>query len=302
MPFRINPHAPISSEFKRITRETIEDAIQQLTDPTIEQDQGIHDARKDFKKIRAVLRLVRPGLGKIYALENARFRDVGRALSEVRDAEALLETAQDMEDEFHRAVGSQTLRVVMNDLEEYKSTVSESGRPLDHRVKEVADTLRVAWSEVHQWPLEETGFDVPEKGLKRLYRSGRKSMAKARRVRNDGEAFHEWRKSVKYLWYQSQVLQPLDPKKIKKRIRRLKKLSRHLGDDHDLLVLHETLLNTSVGDILTPSRRTNLIQTIERRQFQLRRKALKIGRKMYKDKPSRFAKQHRKRWQQLQCG
>src|SRR6201999_1445400 len=49
---------------------------------------AIHGARKDLKKLRAVLRLVREELGeKAYRTQNRRFRDAGRLLSDTRDAE-----------------------------------------------------------------------------------------------------------------------------------------------------------------------------------------------------------------------
>jgi hypothetical protein len=47
---------------------------------------GVHEARKDMKKLRSALRLVRDGIGeKAYRRENHRYRDAARRLSGIRD-------------------------------------------------------------------------------------------------------------------------------------------------------------------------------------------------------------------------
>ena len=57
-----------------------------------EPEEVVHDARKRFKKIRAVLRLVRGGIDRrVFDRENVRFRDAGRPLSEVRDVGVLVQ-------------------------------------------------------------------------------------------------------------------------------------------------------------------------------------------------------------------
>ena len=45
-------------------------------------------------------------------------------------------------------------------------------------------------------------------GLKRVYRNGRDAFAVAQDDPSQ-EHLHEWRKQVKYLWHQLQVLQPI---------------------------------------------------------------------------------------------
>ena len=52
----------------------------------------VHSVRKRGKRVRAVLRLVRPGLGDDYGPANIAVRDAGRRLAPIRDAHALLGT------------------------------------------------------------------------------------------------------------------------------------------------------------------------------------------------------------------
>ncbi len=56
-------------------------------------DERIHQARKQLKRARANLRLLRDAIGKrAYARENAALRDAARPLSGVRDAMVLIQT------------------------------------------------------------------------------------------------------------------------------------------------------------------------------------------------------------------
>ena len=65
----------------RVARGRIGHALGQLNNGD-DPDKAVHEARKDMKKLRAVLRLTRPELGgKIYRRENTRFRDVALSLS-----------------------------------------------------------------------------------------------------------------------------------------------------------------------------------------------------------------------------
>ena len=56
-------------------------------------EEAVHSARKDMKKLRALLRLVRGELGaSVYRRENARFREAAATLAGLRDADVMLVT------------------------------------------------------------------------------------------------------------------------------------------------------------------------------------------------------------------
>src|SRR5882757_1483145 len=77
---------------RRIAREQIAKALEALDGKTLSDD-AVHSARKELKKARASLRLLRDALGDaVYKRENAALRDAARPLSEVRDAKVLLDT------------------------------------------------------------------------------------------------------------------------------------------------------------------------------------------------------------------
>ena len=56
-------------------------------------DGAVHETRKAFKRLRALVRVARDALGdEVYRRENTIFRDAGRRLSSARDATVLVQT------------------------------------------------------------------------------------------------------------------------------------------------------------------------------------------------------------------
>ena len=109
------------------------------------------------------------------------------------------------------------------------------------------------------------------------YTDGRKAFAKKPTTEN----LHDWRKRVKDLWYQQRLLEETWPGVMKAQAKEAKKLSKLLGEDHDLAVLAETLRTdpelTRFADEFEPviaKRRKKLLkQAAQARQARLRREA-----------------------------
>jgi CHAD domain-containing protein len=103
----------------------------------------------------------------------------------------------------------------------------------------------------------------------------------------DAEHLHEWRKQVKYLWHQLQILEPLQPGRIGKLAARCHKLADHLGDDHDLVVLRHKI--ESHAKAFERARELDeLLRRLDRRRVQLQRKAFLLGSRLFADKPRAF--------------
>lgn len=83
----------VSRGIERIAGDQLDRALKELRGRS--SDAAIHRARKRLKVVRAVLRLVRPALKPaVFDRENAAFRDIGRRLSVVRDADVLLDVIE----------------------------------------------------------------------------------------------------------------------------------------------------------------------------------------------------------------
>src|SRR6476620_3323782 len=92
MAFKFEIQEPFLKAVPRIARERIDRVIASLGEKPHPGAESIHDARKNLKSLRALLRLSRGALGNdVRSRENVTFRDAGRALSAMRDPQALLE-------------------------------------------------------------------------------------------------------------------------------------------------------------------------------------------------------------------
>ena len=84
---------------RRIATGRIDKALERLAEAQEAEDliSGVHGVRKDLKKLRSELRLLRHELGgDLYRAENGNYRDAGRLLSTSRDAEVKVETLEDI--------------------------------------------------------------------------------------------------------------------------------------------------------------------------------------------------------------
>jgi CHAD domain-containing protein len=214
----------------RIARGRIDDAAEQLSGHARDRAAAVHEARKDLKKLRSLLRLARPALGsKLYRRENGRFRDLGRALSDARDAEVKLQTLGAL-----RNAG-----VAADGIDEYKQALAReraAAEATEETLDEAIAELESARDALDEWDLN--GWRPTGKGLRRAYRRGRKALAAVRAEPSDA-AVHEWRKRSKDLWYHLRLLRDGRPEVLAPAADRAHELSDLIGDHHDLAVLAE---------------------------------------------------------------
>jgi CHAD domain-containing protein len=119
-----------------------------------------------------------------------------------------------------------------------------------------------------------------------VYRRGRKALKAVNTTPSD-TAFHEWRKQVKYLRYQIQLLRPMWLGPLDALTRGLHALGDYLGEDHDLVVLRAKLMARGVPLRGIPGCRA-LFTRLDRKRVALRRKALRVGIRIYEQSPASF--------------
>ena len=288
MTFRILEDESVETGIKRIAGEQIDKAIGELTDEALGPHETVHQVRKRCKKIRGVIRLVRPRFEEIYRFENAWFRDAARTLSYLRDAEAMIETYDDLMKVFDEQIDRSAFASVRRALTLRRRHIAEDRLDLEERLEKFLAAMREARARVDAWPLEAEGFDGIDAGLSKTYRRGRKAMMLAYREPST-EQFHEWRKRVKYYRYHTRLLRDLWKPVMKKYYSEVKELSDILGDDHDLAVFRQTLLDNpqefgGKRDIQA------LVGLIDRRRAQLQAQARPLGERIYAEKPKRLAR------------
>ena len=232
MPYRLARGEPPGPGLRRIAREQLAAATEVLESCRPDPQEAVHDARKRLKKVRAILRLGRGRLDpSFYEAQNSRLRDIGRTLAPLRDAHVRhtgLLGLVDRHRDLHAHDAFRDVEVIL--CRDRQALVLEFAGSEERRAAMAA--LRGS-SGPEDWPLEGTTFDALRPGLERIYRQG------ARRMRvafEDGapERFHDWRKSVKYLWYHMRILQAVWPDMLKPTTGALHELSNLLGETHDL--------------------------------------------------------------------
>ena len=107
---------------------------------------------------------------------------------------------------------------------------------------------------------------------------------------------HELRKRVKDLWYQLRLIRDVDKHMLGNLADQAHDLSDHLGDDHDLALLREEAQRRREA-FASPSHQRHLLEEIDQRRGELQFAAISLGERIYAEKPKRFTKRLKKRWE-----
>lgn len=297
MAYRFKSRKSVEQELRRIACQQIERASAELTDPELDPAKAVHQARKRLKKLRSLLRLVRPALDReVYKRWNLRFRDLGRSLADARDADVLLQALDELEKTMRVNARAPDLSVLRRELaSRYGQDTGDGSRDLEARMEAVAEELRAARKEMVRLSIGGRSFETLGAGLQRTHARGRKALRKTRTSPTDAH-FHEWRKRVKDHWYHSRLLVDVWPGLMKPYAKEMKRLSDLLGDDHDLAVFRQRLRDIP-GDSLPEPVAQALHRSIEHRQTMLRSEASRIGCRVYAEKSRRLRKRIESWWE-----
>jgi len=294
MAYHLKSGEPVPEAMRRVVEEEIAWAIDQLSGKgDANRDVAIHEARKSIKKIRGVLRLMRPEIDPVFAFENVRFRNLGRRLSVFRDAGAVIETFDALILKYQPELRKRRLLSVRRGLVMRKQQ-SEIVDGVQLVMAGAIRTLRAARRRVPQWPLVHDGFAAVAPGLESTFRRGQKAFQLCRKDPTP-ENYHEWRKRVKDHWYHIRLLENLWTDMMQAYERTLKELETWLGEDHNLVVLREKVLSEPgyYGG------RNNLKwfrEFVAEYQHELRANSLSLAARIYQEKPRQFTRRMQHFW------
>lgn len=281
MSYRLKTREPIATGLRRIAREQLQSAMLKISEALGgEEAEAVHATRKHIKKARALLRLVREGIGdEIYKEENCQLGEVARSLSGSRDARVRLEVvrrlASDCEQEEN--VFRQTIAL----LEEAIASVIHN---FAERQRDTVTALERICDRIEGWPLDHLAIGDLCCALKESYRRGRKTY---RTVSSEPttENFHTWRKRVKEIWYQARILRNLNRIVLGEMAKATDALGEHLGDLHDLAFLRAWLEAT---EQIPEEECSLLLGLICIREGELETVALDLGARFFAEKPGAF--------------
>lgn len=272
---------------RRIARQQVEAALARIDDDG-DAAGTIHEVRKRCKKIRGLLRLLRPAL-EDDAAGNAAFRAIAAPLGPLRDADVLLDTFDGL---MTRCSAAELARFapVRAGLALHRNNV-HARDDAQALLRSARDALADTLPRIARWTVGDDGFAAFSHGLRVRYRRGRKAMRAAVRGGED-EAFHRWRKCTKDFAFHLRLLGPIWPAPMRAQRVCAERLGDILGQHHDLAVLAKQARRMPgiAEDVIDA-----LVDCVRARQRLLARDADALGARLFAEPPRALVTSWRRR-------
>ena len=261
MKYSLDLDGPLEDEVRRIARERLTDATRLLREQPDGLDTAIHLARRHIKQCRALYRLVGSGNRDFQKTQNKRLGDIGRRLSAMRDAKAMIEAT----DYLRHEIPTKSNGLLMDRL----------GKRLDQRRKavttashETADIVERSAQGLFAASEATGGLTLPHARRKSAacLATGWQSINSKARIaveasaNGDDEAFHEMRKRTQDRWMHAMLLRGLWPSAMSAIQRLGKTLSDMLGIQQDLAVLLDAV--TGSDDLVSDTVETEAVRDL----------------------------------------
>lgn len=303
--FGLTPGEPLAGALRRLSVEQFDMALNGLRSQNINRDLAVHETRKAAKRIRAVLRMVRPVIGeRVFRAENGALRDAARVVSGVRDGAVLVEAVKGIRDRYAHLLAAGVFADLEDRLGRRHQRIVSRVLEDDEVLEQVVGALHRARSRFAAWPidLDDSRFSVGRSGRRAIannfssigpgiaatYQRGQREMRSAISSPSP-ERFHAWRKQVKYLRHQMEIVSPIWPEVVGGLASSLSQLGDVLGDDHDQSELVRVV--ASLPDLMPdPDERNLLVALSQQRRRELEGAALIMGKRVFAESADRFTR------------
>jgi len=267
--FVLQPGESPEQAFARLLRVFAWEAHRLRNDSGKDLPEAIHQLRLLIKRFRALLWFVRPSIPK---LVEARAKDT------LRKASLLLAAQRDA------MVMRKTLEEVMRKSpDRVLQQEAFSGDPAFRDRKKLSRLQRAAakkflraLQQVRQSGVRtDAPWPSPSERLEQAFRAAKKAGEKALRKKKDN-AFHDWRKKTKRLFYVLELTQPAPKGRLARMMEQTDKLQKKLGDYHDCVVTGTYLRKRKKTFPRSFTRES--LHLLEKRKHHLRKKVRKLAR------------------------
>ncbi|MEM8883496.1 MAG: CHAD domain-containing protein [Planctomycetota bacterium] len=264
MSYRIEPHRPVGPELHRIALEQLDRAGVLQDDAALTPAKRVHEVRKRFKMLRALMRLIDK------RREQKHIRDIARQLSASRDAAVMAAT-------FDLIAEPGTEEALRQFFHAQAERAASSAAP----TTDVHRPLRESRARVAGWDLDDFDFYDLVRSVTGTYRKGRRAYEQACEFPSS-ESTHDWRKRVKDHWYHMRLMVNVCGGIADPRREQLDRLGELLGDANDCAVLRDA--------VMAQDPTAGILAKIDRRRDELVRDGLALGNELYAAKPKEFAR------------
>lgn len=221
MPYALRSDESLERALSRVATEQIDRAAREIRaalsadDRRGASDRAVHETRKSCKRLRALLRLFRPGLGAMFSTEDAAIRDTARGLAPWRDRGVLAARAAEFLGRLPQP-----------------ETPAADGAPTALRA--ALERLLAVRDRATSWEALDARRSAVE-GARRIYRGALRRGSRLS-LGADPNDWHEWRKLVKHHAYHAELVASLHPLGAPY-AKAWAALAETLGDEHDLSML-----------------------------------------------------------------
>src|SRR5437868_12346939 len=187
MSYQLRRNQTLGANLRRICRKQVEAALEIVRGEREANNTPVHETRKHLKKARAALQLVADEIGRPhYKKQDHCFRDVARFISDVRDAEARLQTVRQLQ-EITRRTSRQTFRkteeLLLAELEHFMAAFAGWQTQAAPQLEKLRD-------EIEAWPVGDLDCKSIRGAVQRAYKAGRDALDCAK-TKPTPENFHE---------------------------------------------------------------------------------------------------------------
>ncbi len=291
--FAIDNHEELNEGIARVIKEQLEYIANQCEIP-VNIDSSVHEIRKAFKRLRAVLRLIRFDIGdELFHVENVKFRELSRLLSKLRDQHVIISYLAMCFEANELAISEDNYIRFVNFLNKQKEEEMKGimdGNVLAH-IKEKAEEYNKA---VQAYPLKGLGPHTINDGVVHAYKQCLLQMEQAQ-LKLEDESLHTLRKKVKYLLNQMLLVQEVWPEYFLNYSSSLKNVSEFLGNDHNLAEAILLIKNTP-DSIINAQEKTNLENAIVNERTQIHEEVWPLMGKIFTEDSESFVKRVKSYW------
>jgi len=279
----------------RVASELIGRAVSRIESGGKNRAEDLHQVRLAVKRLRASLRLIRPVIGKaFFRRENRHLKRIADRLSLFRDVvvsrQRLLSLAGDHSTKQERKV----FALFLGQIAKQGPESGQFREQCERAMHEAAGALKEAADDFQNMLIPAEEWEAIGPGLRKSYRRARNRMLRAAQ-RDTEEAFHEWRKDVKYLYYQLQLVRPACPGRLGPMARQLNRLEEKLGEEHDFMVLRN-LLTQSPERCGGRGAIKRAVACFDRQCQKLRDDSEALGKELFLEKPAKFVAKLNTHW------
>lgn len=211
----------------------------------ISSNQKVHELRRGFKRIRALLRFFREIPDNPAVQLNEDIRNFGKLLAPLRESAVNVDLF-DKEISGNNHLPEKKIRIAREFMVQKNKNLVERGF-IENNLHNTIRTFFDGFETI----LTKNNSELPTRVqlCREVSQSYLKSITVYSQLADNPhpEEWHELRKKLKRLWYQLDFIKFLHPRYFKLKTDQLNKITDQLGDDHDLHVFAEDLLNESYG-------------------------------------------------------